>query len=69
MSDLKVTTTDTSATEQFCRVLNKFFDIFNTHSLDEAKIKKNYDLYPFKEEDDPRLKVNKGTFILKRCIS
>ena len=54
-----------------------FLTSFNTCSLEEAKIKKNYDFcpyflmpfFPFKEPDDPRLKVNKGTFILKRCLS
>ena len=58
MRELKVTTTETSETEKFCRIFNKFFDIFNTRSLDEGRIKKNPDLNPFKEEDDPRLKVH-----------
>ena len=50
MRELKVTNTDTSATEKFCRVFNKFFDIFNTRSLDEGTIKKNHDLDPFSED-------------------
>lgn len=57
MRELKVITTETSETEKFCRIFNKFFDIFNTRSLDEGWIKKNPDLNPFKKEDDPRLKV------------
>ena len=62
MRELKVTTTETYETEKFCRIFNKFFDIFNTRSLDEGRIKRNPDLDPFKE-DDPRLKVH---FILIR---
>lgn len=57
MRELKVTTTDTSETEKFCRIFNKFFDLFNTRSLEEGRIKKNPNLNPFKEEDDPRIKV------------
>ena len=56
MRELKVTTTETSEIEKFCRIFNKFFDVLNTRSLDEGRIKKNPDLNPFKE-DDPRLKV------------
>ena len=48
---------DTPATE-FCLVFNKFFDTFNTCSLDEGRVKKNHDLDPFSEKDDPRLKVH-----------
>ena len=58
MRELNVTKTDTSATEKFCRIFNKFFDIFNTRSINEGKFKKNHDLDPFSKEDDPRLKVH-----------
>ena len=64
MRELKVTTTETSETEKFCRIFNKFFDIFNTRSLNEGRVKKNPDLYPFKE-DDSRLKVH---FIVIKLI-
>ena len=56
MRELKVITTETSETEKFCQIFNKFFNIFNTCSLDEGWIKKNPDLNPFKE-DHPKLKV------------
>ena len=45
-------------TEKFCHIFNKFFDIFNTRSVNEGKFKKNHDLDPFSKEGDPRLKVH-----------
>lgn len=58
MRELKIITTETSETEKFRWIFSKFFDIFNTRSLDEGWIKKNPDLDPFKKDDDSRLKVH-----------
>ena len=44
-----------SETVGFIRVLNKFFDVMNTQSLDEWKAKRNVDLKPFESVDDVRL--------------
>lgn len=54
---LNESTLDTTATEKFCRIFDKFFDICNTRSVDEHKIKKKPNVCPFYEADDERLKV------------
>ena len=48
---LKESTLDTTATETFCQIFGKLFDIYNTHSVNEHNIKKKL------EADDERLKV------------
>ena len=60
LRELKLTSTDTSETEQFCTIFDKFFDIFNTRSIDEGQRKRKPDLNPFYRTDDPRLKVCKS---------
>ena len=57
LRDLKQSTHDTTETEKFCRMFDKFFDIFNTRSVDEHKIKRKPNLRPFYNKDDERLKV------------
>jgi len=58
MRKLQQSTADTTEAEKvFCRIFDKFFDIFNTQSLDEHTIKKKPNLCPFYESDDKRLKV------------
>ena len=48
---------DTTETEAFCRMFNKFFDCFNTRNLDEQYYKCNDDLKPYRDVDDERVKV------------
>lgn len=50
-------TNDTTETENFCRVFNKFFDCLNTRSLEEAARKRNKDVDCYRSGDDTRLKV------------
>ena len=50
-------TLDTIATEMFCRIFDKFFDICNTRSVDEHIIKKKPNVKPFYEAGDERLEV------------
>ena len=57
LRDLKQSTQDTTETEKFCQMFDKFFDICNTCSVDEHKIKRKPNLCPFYNEDDERLKV------------
>lgn len=57
LRDLKQSTQDTTETEIFCRTFDKFFDICNTHSVDEHIIKRKPNLSPFYKEGDERLKV------------
>lgn len=58
LRELKLTTTDTTETERLCRMFDKFFDIFNTRSVDEAQRKLKPNLSPFYSREDPRLKVH-----------
>jgi hypothetical protein len=48
---------DTTETEKFCRMFNRFFDCLNTRNLNEATQKRNEDLRPYTRADDDRLKV------------
>ena len=57
MRTLKQSTTDTTETEKFCQMFDKFFDIFNPRSLDEHMIKKKPNLCSFYKGDNERLKV------------
>ena len=54
---------NTTETENFCRIFNKFFDCLNTRSLEEAAQKHNNDLACYRTGDDPRLKVYKLYYI------
>ena len=60
LRELKLTSTDTSETEKFCTIFDKFFDIMNTRSIDEGQRKRKPDLNPFYSTDDPRLKVHRS---------
>jgi len=57
MKKLQQSTTDTTETEKSCQIFDKFFDIFNTRSLDEHIIKKRPNLRPFYKSYDERLTV------------
>lgn len=48
---------DTTETERFCRIFNKWFDCMNTRSITEGHIKRNEDLHPYSSPDDERLQV------------
>lgn len=48
---------DTTETERFCRIFNKWFDCMNTRSIIEGHIKRNEDLHPYSSPDDERLQV------------
>ena len=50
-------TQDTEATEEFCRIFDKFFDLFNTRSVTECIRKRKPDLMPYYRANDIRLKV------------
>ena len=50
-------TQDTEATEEFCRIFEKFFDLFNTRSVTECIRKRKPDLMPYYRANDVRLKV------------
>ena len=51
--------TDTTETEKFCRIFDKFFDIFNIRSIEEADRKRKPDLKPIYSSTDDRLQVAK----------
>ena len=55
LSKMKV---DTMETERFCRIFDKFFDIFNIRNSEEADRKKKPDLKPFYSSTDERLQVS-----------
>ena len=48
---------DTRATEEFVRVFDKFFDLFNTRSLDEGHFKLKPNLNAYYCTNDKRLQV------------
>ena len=50
---------DTTETERFCRMFDRFFDCMNTRNLEEAKQKRKPDLKPYFSPTDSRLKVHK----------
>ena len=49
---------DSTESEHFCRMFDKFFDLFNTRSVTEAQRKKKPNLSPYYNRDDPRLDVS-----------
>ena len=57
-------TVDTEETERFCRMFDKFFDIFNTRVIEENIRKKKPNLKPFYGDDDSRLKVSISAFLM-----
>ena len=48
---------DTKATEQFCRIMDRFFDCLNVRCLEAWKEKKKNDLKPYTDPNDRRLQV------------
>ena len=50
---------NTEAVEEFCHIFDKFFDIWNTRSLEEADRKRKPNLAAFRHDFDERLKVYK----------
>lgn len=48
---------DTEGTEEFCQIFDKFFDLFNTRSVNETIRKRKPDLMPYYHASDPRLQV------------
>ena len=56
-------TVDTEETEHFCRMFDKFFDLFNTRVIEEANRKKKPDLKPFYADDDLHFKVRFTAFL------
>ena len=55
---------NTEATETFCRIFDKFFDIWNTRSLEESDKKCKPNLKPFYYDFDRRLDVRYKIFII-----
>lgn len=51
-------TRDTTGTEKFCRMFDRFFDMLNTRSLTEGRKKRKPDLLPYYSANDKRFKVN-----------
>ena len=48
---------NTTETEKFCKMFDRFFDIFNTRAIGEADRKRKPDLKPFYTSTDERLEV------------
>lgn len=48
---------DTKETVRFVKMFDKFFDMLNTRSLDEAQYKGKPDLAPYRSPEDERLEV------------
>lgn len=57
LRELKRIQANTTETEKFCRMFDKFFDIFNTRAIEEADRKRKPDLKPFYSSTDERLEV------------
>ena len=51
-------TQDFMETENFCRIFDKFFDLFNTRSVTEGQRKIKPNLNPYYDKEDPRLDVS-----------
>ncbi len=49
---------DTSETEKFCLMFDRFFDMMNTRSVQEARRERMPDLLPYYSPSDKRLKVS-----------
>lgn len=64
MRKLQIMTVGTEETERFCRIFDKFFDIFNTRVIEENIRKKKPNLKPFYGDDDSRLKVSISAFLM-----
>lgn len=48
---------DTTGTEKFCRMFDRFFDMLNTRSLTEGRKENKPDLLPYYSPKDKRFKV------------
>lgn len=48
---------DTTETERFVRIFDRFFDMLNTRCLEEGIQKIKPDLHPYRSSEDKRLKV------------
>ena len=48
---------ETAGTEEFCRMMDKFFDCLNVRCLHAWKENKKNNLKPYTKPDDLRLKV------------
>ena len=57
LRELRRIQANTTETEKFCRIFDKFFDIFNTRAIEEADRKRKPDLKPFYSSRDERLEV------------
>lgn len=57
-SNLSPLLSNTTETEKFCRMFDKFFDCLNTRSLLEATRKRKPDLKPYFSSKDSRLEVS-----------
>ena len=47
----------TEGTEEFCRMFDKFFDLFNTRSCTECIRTRKPDVMPYYKANDPKLMV------------
>jgi len=57
LRELHCTEVDTRATEEFVRIFDKFFDLFNTRNIGEHGWKLKPDLQPYYRTCDKRLQV------------
>lgn len=48
---------DTTETERFCRMFDRFFDCLNTRCIQEVQQKRKADLQPYYSSSDSRLKA------------
>ena len=58
---------NTEATETFCRMFDKFFDIWNTRALEESDKKLKPNLKPFYYDFDRRLDVRYKNLMWLLC--
>ena len=63
LKKLQIMTVDTEEMEHFCRMFDKFFDLFNTRVIEKANRKKKTWFKPFYADDDLRLKVRFTAFL------
>jgi len=49
---------ETAGTQEFCRIMDKFFDCLNVHCLQAWFENKKSNLKPYTKPNDPRLKVH-----------
>ena len=57
LRELNIIHTNTTATEKFCHMFDKFFDTFNTRLMEEADRKRKPDFKPLYSSKDERLEV------------